>query len=325
MADHRRVPLTMQLRHLIAEHGTSLMVAGIVIGLAAPPLASALHPALPVFTFLTTMATMLRLDWRQVAAQIRRPTRVALVLGWTLFGTPLLMALALRMIDLPSGLSQSLVLWSGCAPLSSAAAIALLLDLDAALALVAAMLGILVMPVSLPLIGGVLGGLPLDLGIADMMRRLVEFVGGAALAAAILSRVAGSERLRRHRPTLDSSMVILLVLFAIAAMDGVTATALTQPAKVAGFVGAAFVASLGMQAANTLVFGKLGWRGALTAGLLGGNRNMAVVIAALGAAASPDLLLFFAAAQFPIYILPAALAPLYRVALRRTDTLSGAV
>jgi BASS family bile acid:Na+ symporter len=62
-----------------------------------------------------------------------------------------------------------------------------------------------------------------------------------------------------------------------------------------------------------LSFGWLGRSSALTVGLVGGNKNMAVVWASLGAAAnSPDLLLYFACAQLPIYLLPAALAPIYR-------------
>src|SRR5206468_3031299 len=51
---------------------------------------------------------------------------------------------------------------------------------------------------------------------------------------------------------------------------------------------------------------------AATIGLLGGNRNMAVVGANLGSAARPELMLFFALMQIPIYALPIALPPGYR-------------
>ena len=42
----------------------------------------------------------------------------------------------------------------------------------------------------------------------------------------------------------------------------------------------------------------------LTVGLILGNRNVGLVWSALGAAASPRMALYFAATQFPIYILP---------------------
>ena len=41
-------------------------------------------------------------------------------------------------------------------------------------------------------------------------------------------------------------------------------------------------------------------------------RKVAVVWANLGSAATPELMLFFAAVQLPIYVLPAALRPVYR-------------
>ncbi len=82
---------------------------------------------------------------------------------------------------------------------------------------------------------------------------------------------------------------------------------------VLGYCLGALGASLGLQAVSYLSFGWLGRSSALTVGLVGGNKNMAVVWASLAAAAnSPDLMLYFACAQLPIYLLPAALAPIYR-------------
>jgi BASS family bile acid:Na+ symporter len=51
---------------------------------------------------------------------------------------------------------------------------------------------------------------------------------------------------------------------------------------------------------------------ALALGLAAGNRNMGLMLAAAGAAV-PDLTwLYFAVAQFPIYLMPAMLKPLAR-------------
>jgi BASS family bile acid:Na+ symporter len=55
---------------------------------------------------------------------------------------------------------------------------------------------------------------------------------------------------------------------------------------------------------------------ALTIGLCSGNRNLAVVIAVLPAGVHPDILLYFAMMQFPIYMLPALQVPLYRQVLK---------
>jgi BASS family bile acid:Na+ symporter len=106
--------------------------------------------------------------------------------------------------------------------------------------------------------------------------------------------------------------VLILLLFAVAIMDGVNALILAKPQQVLLYAGAALAASLVLQALTFLAFASLPRIPALTTGLIGGNRNMAVVWANLGGAATPELTLFFAAVQLPIYVLPALLKPAYR-------------
>ena len=47
-------------------------------------------------------------------------------------------------------------------------------------------------------------------------------------------------------------------------------------------------------------------------GLVTGNCNMGLLLAALPRGADPDVALYFAVAQLPMYMLPALVAPLYR-------------
>jgi BASS family bile acid:Na+ symporter len=54
-----------------------------------------------------------------------------------------------------------------------------------------------------------------------------------------------------------------------------------------------------------------GSRVALSAGLLSGNRNMSLYIAVLPATTHPDILLFFALCQFPLFLSPFLLRPVY--------------
>jgi len=48
----------------------------------------------------------------------------------------------------------------------------------------------------------------------------------------------------------------------------------------------------------------------LSVGLASGARNLGVILAVMPANADPDMLLYFAAGQFPIYIMPAVLRPI---------------
>jgi predicted Na+-dependent transporter len=297
---------------LVGRHGTWFLAVGLFIGLLAPPLATLLRPTLAVLIFMLTAATFLGTDWAALAAHARRPGRLLIVLAWTLLAAPVLTVLAARLIGLPEPLAQGLVLWAASPPLISVPAIALLLGLDGALALLVMVAGTFIMPFTLPPLVLGLIGLDLGIGIVPLMLRLALFIGGAALSAAVLRRLIGGAWLRGHALELSGLNVLILLLFAIAIMDGVNALILSKPLQVLLYAGAALAASLGLQAVSFLAFASLPRVPALTTGLIGGNHNMAVVWANLGAAATPELTLFFAAVQLPIYVLPALLKPAYR-------------
>jgi BASS family bile acid:Na+ symporter len=69
---------------------------------------------------------------------------------------------------------------------------------------------------------------------------------------------------------------------------------------------------LGLTALTTLVFLRAGIRRAFALGLAAGHRNVAVMLAASGAAMPDMVWLYFGLAQFPVYLLPYLLSPLAR-------------
>jgi BASS family bile acid:Na+ symporter len=296
------------------RYGTILLASGLFVGLALQPVAHAIWPLLPTLVFLLTAATMLRIDWPQVIMHARHPLRIALLVLWALVILPVLMAAVTEILGVSRGLAQALVLWAASPPLMSLPAIALLLGLDGALALLVMVTATFLMPLTLPPLLLGLMGLDLGIGIMPLMVRLTMFVGGAGALAGLLRWRLGRERLGRYGAEIGGINVLLLVLFAVAVMDGMPSHLVDEPLRVLGYCAAALGASVGLQAVSFLSFGWLGRFAALTVGLVGGNKNMAVVWASLsaGAAASPDLLLYFACAQLPIYLLPALLAPIYR-------------
>jgi bile acid:Na+ symporter, BASS family len=172
--------------------------------------------------------------------------------------------------------------------------------------------GSFLMPFTLPPLVLGLIGFKLGIGILPLMRNLVLFTGGAALVAAALRYLVGAARLRRHVVELSGLSVLILILFAIAIMDGVRDLIAAKPQQVLGYALCALVASLMLQALGFLSFAWLPRIAALTAGLIAGNNNMAVVWVNLGSAATPEVMLFVAAVQLPIYVLPAVLRPVYR-------------
>ena len=78
--------------------------------------------------------------------------------------------------------------------------------------------------------------------------------------------------------------------------------------KVGGFEIGAIAGSI--LAATAIVLIRSGRTEALTAALAASNRNMGLMPAAVGASLPPDTWLWFALAQFPIYLLPLIISPM---------------
>jgi len=103
-----------------------------------------------------------------------------------------------------------------------------------------------------------------------------------------------------------------VVIYGLGVMDGLTARILADPAWVAQAVAAAFAVDFGLNALTATAFAWMGRRAACSAGLMSGNRNMALFLAILPAGADPRLGLFFALCQFPLFMSPFLLRNLYR-------------
>jgi bile acid:Na+ symporter, BASS family len=301
-----------RLLAFVGGHATWVLFVGVFLGLALPSLASLARPLLAPAVAVLLTATLVRVDWRVMLDTLRRPGLVAAIVAWLLVGSPLVTAGLLAVVPLPGPLTTALVLMAAAPPILSAAPIAMMLGLDGALALVVGLIATLLTPLTVPPLALALLGLELDLSVGEFMTRLAVVVVIAFAAALVLRRVIGRERLSRIGRHLDGLVVVVMLVFAVAIMDGVTATLAARPGTVALWLLAAFIANPALQAAGTLAFAWLGRRRALTIGLVSGNCNMGLLLAAFPPSTDVDVALYFAVAQLPMYMLPAILLPLYR-------------
>jgi BASS family bile acid:Na+ symporter len=304
----------------LGRHATLFMAGGVLLGIVAPPLAALAQPLLVPTLLIPLTLALVRLDWTAILAWRQRSGTAVLLVVWLLGISPLLVwsaTTALLPAGFPPPLRQALVLMAASSPIVSSVAIALIVGLDATLAIVAVLLSTALVPFTLPPLAAVLVGVTLEIGLGTFMLRLALLVGLAFAAAAIIRRFVAAEKLAAHRELLDGLTVINLMLFGLAIMDGVTAYALQRPGYVAIALVAAFAFNLGLQAAGYLAFRRLGRREALSVALVSGNCNMGLVLVALQGKASFDVTVFFALAQIPMYTLPALMARAYRRALLR--------
>lgn len=302
----------------LERRGGVLLIVGLLTGILVQPLATLMKPLVTPAVAVLLIATVLRLDWTQVFERLRSPLLPAIIVVWIMVGVPLIMWAVVTIVDPPEALKGPLVLGLSSPVLISLPAFALMMGLDGPLTLVVMVASSLLQPLIQPPLALALLGIKLDVGMGELMLRLALLIGGSFAVAWLLRSTIGVARIRDHGRAIGGIGVAMLVVFGIGVMEGILALILAEPGRVLMFLAAVFIANVGMQALTALIFwsasrswGMTGREG-LTAALTAGNRNMATLVAALGMSGSPDLYLYLACNQFPLYLMPSLGNAIYR-------------
>jgi predicted Na+-dependent transporter len=288
------------------NRGPAILFGGVLVGLAFPSLADAARPWMGVGVFLFTLGSLLKADKVSIAAEAKKGW-IVLVLAWSTFGVPLVMLGFIRFAHPDPELAQGMLLCMLAPPVGGAAAIAAMLRLNAPLALLALVAATIMAPFYLPALSVWLTGYGLDIDPMGMTVRLVAIVGSAFAVAAWLRRHANS--FVTNNPHAMTGIAVLgLILVAVGAMRGMQAAFLAEPGEVTIVLLAAFAVNICFQVLGTVLFLPAGGIYARTVGLLSGNRNVTLVMAAAGAglAKHQHVELFLAMSMFPIFMLPTA-------------------
>jgi bile acid:Na+ symporter, BASS family len=292
---------------LIGRYGTQGFAISIFVGLALPQFAAAARPLLGVTIFIFTTLTFARAEQDQVRALIKAPSQLMLASLWIVLAPVILIGAILTIIgrsSLDPGLVMGLAIMAAAPPIMSSPAVAMMLGLAPTLLLTTVLLTTVFSPLLSPFLVEMVAWAPVPLDRSILIQRLALLIGGSIIAAVLLRKMVGMERIRVHKATFDGIGVLMYFLFAIAAMDGVMEAAIADPWRVAQFTSFAFLmAILGFLAA-WLVLKPLDGADRFVLGYATCQRNMGLLIAALGAAAPKTTFLFFALAQFPIYLMP---------------------
>jgi BASS family bile acid:Na+ symporter len=299
---------------LAGRHGTLVAAASVFVGLAIPGLAAACKPYLGEAIVVMLTLAFLRVDPNELFHHFARPGLVALATLWAMLLVPTVLGIGFLAFGLDQsmpGLYFMLVLQMSAPGLMSSPALAALLGLDVALTLATLIVSTAITPLTASLFTHVFLGTalasPFGFGL-----RLFLIIAGCALAAAVIRRVAGPTFIAAQRERIDGLSVIAMFMFAVAAMDGVADHFRSNPLLVIELTALAFALALGLIAVTALVFLRAGRARAFAIGLIAGNRNIGLMLAASGFAVPDVAWLYFALAQFPIYLLPHLLKPLVR-------------
>jgi len=304
-------PVVLVLQHM-GRRATTLLPFSLLLGLLFQDIAAAARPLLMPLAVTLLMLALARVDWNRLSALLRRPGLAIALSLLNLIAVPLVVWPIWQGLGLWPGLVAALCLSAMAPGIISAATTATFLRLDSSLALLISLFTNFLVPFTLPPLALWLLGLDLKIGLLDLSLRLGLIVALALVGAVVIRRFLGT-KVTEAGPALDGLSVVVLMIFAIPLMDGVVARAMAEPVKLGGFIAGAFA---GMLLCNLVMavgmLPILDRRIALTAGYCSGGRHNALLMAVLPVTADPDIFLFIAAVQFPIYLIPTLLQSLYR-------------
>ncbi|MFZ0194230.1 MAG: Na+-dependent transporter, partial [Pseudolabrys sp.] len=276
---------------LAGRHGTLVAAASVFVGLAIPGLAAACKPYLGEAIVVMLTLAFLRVDPNELFHHFTRPGLVALATLWAMLLVPTVLGIGFLAFGLDQsmpGLYFMLVLQMSAPGLMSSPALAALLGLDVALTLATLIVSTAITPLTASLFTHVFLGTalasPFGFGL-----RLFLIITGCALAAAIIRHVAGPTFIAAQRERIDGLSVIAMFMFAVAAMDGVADHFRSNPLLVIELTALAFALALGLIAVTALVFLRAGRARAFVIGLIAGNRNIGLMLAAASGFAVPDV------------------------------------
>ena len=307
----------------LGRQGTRAIALSVLLGLVMPPVSAFLRQGLEVTVFMLLVLAFLRVDQTAVRRRIKQPKLVIAACLWVMIALPVIGVVAAFALGLDAhpDIMLILLIFLGGPAITASPAFSYLMGLDGALSLTVLVIVTVMTPVTAPVIASIVSDGSVSLSAVELAIRLFALLAGSSALATLIRRLAGPDRMLSHNAAIDGINVVVLTLFAVAAMDGVTLRLLQDPLLVLVVLLASYAVALAAMALTMVAFAAIDRADAFTIAISSGNRNMGLIVAALGGTIPELTWLYFALGQFPIYTLPYMLQPIARRLLR--DQASG--
>lgn len=298
----------------LGRQGTRAVALPFLIAIPLAPFLPSAKPYLPETIFLLLVLSFLRVRPQALRGHLTRPLVFATSV-WIMLLLPAVLGfafIAAGLPDLAPGIFLGLMLQAMAPPIMVTPALAALIGLDVALVLATLIVCVVATPLTAAGFAAVFVGTGFAISAPDLGGKLFLLLAGSAFAAALIRRCAGQLWLDAQHETFDGINIVILFVFALAAMDGVLPALLADPVGTLGLAAAAFALTLAMLALTVLVFIRAGRLQALAIAISASNRNMGLMLAAVSGTLPESTWLYFGLAQFPIYLMPEVLKRLAR-------------
>jgi hypothetical protein len=299
----------------LGRQGTRAMAATVFIAIALPPVDALLKPFVTEAIFVLLCIAFLRVDSAMLRGYVRKPALVLTATMWTSLVLPILFAACCLLGGLQvrsSGLFLALMLQAVASPMMAAPAFAAVMGLDATLVLSTLVTSTAITPLTAPLFAYAFIGPALTLSPFLLGLKLFTILAGSLLVALAIRYLVGFAAIQRCTDQINGLNILLVFIFVAAVMENVAMQFVVAPWTTLGLVVLAFAVFLGVFALTALAFAKAGRERSFVLGFMASQRNMGLMLAVTGGLL-PDLTwLYFALAQFPIYLSPFLLERMVR-------------
>ncbi|EFL87907.1 hypothetical protein [Ahrensia sp. R2A130] len=307
----------------IAARGKIALPFGLVVGIAFPVLGDAIKPWLGLVVLILLALAAMRLGPKPVLAA-RGGGRLGLVVLLYQVAVPLALFAIFDAVGWTGTVPLAIVLLASAASTTANINIVLLTGHDQAPALRLLVIGMAMLPLTCIPVFTLLPELGSPAAVAWVSAKLFTYIVLATAVGFALRHLFMREPDDGDLATVDGLSTIMLVVIVVGLMGAVSPALRDTPLLVLQILAIATATSLGLQVLALLL-----WRSsvgqklaqvheAVGFAVIGGNRNMALYIAALPASIIDPMLLFIGCYQIPMYLTPILLGPLYkRVETRR--------
>jgi ACR3 family arsenite transporter len=303
----------MILLRFAARHGRAILIAGLVAGIALPGLAFAMRPWIPELVAAMLFVAALRIGPRAAFGAARDFGAAVGIAGLYQVVFPLVAILIFMAFGWSGVFATAIILMLAASPISGSPNITLMTGNDPAPALRQLVIGTALLPLTvIPVFW-----LTPDLGnLADVFAAAARLLA-LILAATGLGFALRATILRAPAPVtlvaIDGASAVLMGVVVIGLMSAVGPAIFDDPAALALALVVVFAANFGLQiAAATALRATHRRHLAAPLGIVAGNRNIALFIAALPETVTDPLLLFIGCYQIPMYLTPILLGRFYR-------------
>ena len=304
--------LTLCLRALawVGTHARWGLAFGLVLALVFQELCAWMRPALAPLVAVTLGLAFLRIEPRTLSYSFGSLRKIAELCGLhavLAIVTPVALFFAMSAVGTDTQLREMAVYTYLAPPIASSAALALLLGFNARLTLALTLFSGLLAPVTAPLIASLLFEATLPVDPLSLGLRLGLITAAGAAIAAMGRAALGAGAIEANKLPLDGLAALTMFAMIFPLFDGARAAIFAAPVFASSILLLALVLNFGLQAIVARISGRISdGKTARALGLIAGNRNAALFLAALPESAGYSL--FVALYQVPMYLTP-LLAP----------------